>query len=65
MTKNNTIIEESNLLHEVISEFLELCSNKEDLPPFIVSALAEHFSKKPSISAQEVKAILSRKDDAT
>lgn len=64
MTMIDPVIEESNLLSEVISEFLKRCSNEEGLPPFLISALAQHFSKKPSISAQEVKAILLSKEDA-
>lgn len=50
--------EDSALLQEVMAEFLETLSKDSAVPPHILAALAKHFKVKPTISANELKAIL-------
>lgn len=50
--------EDSALLKEVAAEFLERLSKDNAIPPHILAALTEHFKLKPTISANDLKAIM-------
>lgn len=58
MNDQDQLTFDSALLREVLNDFLDRSSKDAVVPTHVLAALKNHFETKTSISAQEVKTIL-------
>jgi len=65
MSNQESTSDESALLRDILTDFLERASKDAAVPTHVLEALQKHFSAKKSISAPEVKATLATQEEVS